>query len=168
VTKKREPSKAKRSSPSAAKLFHDSKAQDKIWTLVAKEHLKMYVATSEKRQIENEMIFRRLNEKLIDGFDEQDTLHIADNNPQLIRDDNLPIQFTCECSDENCVERIAIKYSEYQEIHKNRKSFIVKLDHEVNLIEKVVQTENKYSVVKKNNSVKEPGDKLNETSINNS
>lgn len=148
-------------------LFHDSDAQDKLWTLVAKDHVKMYVSTTERRQIENEMIFRRLNEKKIDGLDMLDAMHIANDNPKLIRDYNLPVQFTCECSDENCVERIAIKYNEYLEIHKNRKSFVVKTGHQVNPIELVVQEEAKYNVVKKKKSVKAPGNKLNTTSINN-
>jgi len=165
-------SKAKNNTPTPDNLFSDSKAEDKVWTLVAKKHMKMYISTSERRQIENEMIFRRINEKLIDDFQKQDTAHISDSNPQLIRDDNLPIKFTCECSDENCVERIAIKYSEYQSIHNNRKYFVVKIGHQVNAIEVVVKVvekkEAKYIVVKKNKSVEEPGNKLNKTSINNS
>jgi hypothetical protein len=58
--------------------------------------------------------------------------------------------------------------SVYQKIHENRDAFIVKLKHQVNAIEKVILTEEAYSVVEKNNSTSEPGDTLNKTTINNS
>lgn len=123
---------------------------------------------SERRQIENEMIFRRANEKVGLDLDEIDALHIADGNPHLVRSDDLELDFKCECSDENCDARIMMKLSVYRKIHEDRSSFIIKLKHDVKPIEKVVLTENNYSVVKKNNSTPEPGDTLNVTSIDNS
>jgi hypothetical protein len=128
----------------------------------------MNMPLSERRQIENEMIFRRANEKIGDGLDELDAMHIEDDNPQLIRSDDLLLHFKCECSDEDCDVRIPIKLSVYQKIHENRDAFIIKAKHQVNEIEKVIRTENNYSVVEKNNSTSEPGDTLNTTSINNS
>jgi len=122
---------------------------------------------SERRQIENEMIFRRVNEKIGDGLDDLDAMHIEDNKPHLIRDKDLLLHFKCECSDENCDARIAIKLSVYREIHENRDAFIIKLNHQVTAIEKVILSEDSYSVVEKNNSTDEPGDTLNTTSINN-
>lgn len=123
---------------------------------------------SERRQIENEMIFRRANEKIGDGLDDLDAMHIEDDNPQLIRSDDLLLHFKCECSDEDCDVRIPIKLSVYQKIHENRDAFIIKAKHQVNEIEKVIRTEDNYSVVEKNNSTSEPGDTLNKTSIDNS
>lgn len=122
---------------------------------------------SERRQIENEMIFRRANEKIGDNLDDLNAMHIEDDNPQLISDDNLLLHFKCECSDEDCNARVPVKLSVYQKIHKNRDAFIIKLKHQVTEIEKVILTEDNYSVVEKNNSTSEPGDKLNITSINN-
>lgn len=127
----------------------------------------MDMPLAEKRQIENEMIFRRKNEKVSDGLDEIDAMHIADDNPELITDDNLILQFKCECSDENCEERISIKLGDYKQIHIDRDTFIIKPNHQVDPIEKIIRTESEYSVVKKNNSTKEPGEALNDTSINN-
>lgn len=120
---------------------------------------------TERRQIENEMIFRRANEAVGDDLDLVDANHIEDNNPELIRGDDVLLHFKCECSDENCDARIAIKLSVYQKIHVNRDVFIIKLKHQVNTIEKVILTEENYSVVEKNNSTAEPGDILNKTSI---
>ena len=123
---------------------------------------------TERRQIENEMIFRRVNEKVGDGLDSLDEMHIEDDNPELLSDGNAILHFKCECSDEDCDARIPIRLSVYQKIHENRDAFIVKLKHQVNAIEKVILTEEAYSVVEKNNSTSEPGDTLNKTTINNS
>lgn len=123
---------------------------------------------AEKRQIENEMIFRRSNEKVGDGLDAIDAMHIEDDNPELIRTEDFLLQFICECSDENCNERIPIRLSKYRDIHENRDTFIVKPGHEVNPIEEVISKEVEYSVVKKNNTTPEPGKMLNSTPIDNS
>lgn len=128
----------------------------------------MNIPLNERRQIENEMIFRRANEKVGDGLDELDSFHAEDGNPDLIRDDDVDLHFKCECSDENCEARIPIKLSLYQKIHLNRDSFIIKIKHQVESIEEVIIKEANYSVVKKNNSTPEPGSKLNVTTINNS
>lgn len=128
----------------------------------------MDMPIAERRQIENEMIFRRANEKVGIGLDKLDDLHIADGNPHLTRDNDLLLEFKCECSDENCEARIAMKLSDYQKIHLNRDSFIVKLKHQVDAIEVVVETKDTYCVVKKNNATSDPGKDLNVTQIDNS
>ena len=127
----------------------------------------MDISIAERRQIENEMIFRRQNEKIGDDLGALDAMHIEDNNPHLIRDEDILLHFKCECSDENCNARIPIKLSEYQKIHMDRDSFIVKLKHQVDPIEKVVQVEAEFNVVRKNHSTPEPGKNLNETLIDN-
>jgi hypothetical protein len=128
----------------------------------------MDISKAERKQIENEMIFRRMNEKVGDDLLALDAMHIEDDNIHLLREDDFLLRFKCECSDENCDARIALKLSEYDKIHVNRDTFIVKSDHQVDPIEKVIKKENDYNVVIKNNSVKEPGDVLNKTSITNS
>jgi hypothetical protein len=128
----------------------------------------MNMPLSERRQIENEMIFRRANESVGDELDEIDANHIEDDNPHLIRNDDLELHFKCECSDENCDARIPIKLSVYNTIHENRDAFIIKLKHQVEAIEKVIMTEDSYCVVEKNNHTAEPGNILNTTPIDNS
>lgn len=128
----------------------------------------MDMPLSERRQIENEMIFRRVNEKIGDTLQDLDSMHIEDDNTHLLWDDALLLNFKCECSDEDCDKRIPIKLSVYNKIHENRDAFIIKLKHQVNSIEKVILTEDLYSVVEKNNSTAEPNDILNKTSIDNS
>jgi hypothetical protein len=123
---------------------------------------------AERRQIENEMIFRRMNEKVGDDLGALDAMHIADDNPQLIRDEDILLRFKCECSDEDCGERIPLKLSDFQEIHADRDTFILMPNHQVEPIERVVRKEKNYSVVIKNNSTPEPGEDLNLTAIDNS
>lgn len=128
----------------------------------------MSISNAERRQIENEMIFRRINEKVGDDLDALDARHIEDGNIHLIRNEDLLLRFKCECSDENCTVRIPMLLSEYQETHINRDTFIVMPNHQVDPIEKVVRATLEYVVVKKNNSTAEPSDELNSTTIDNS
>ena len=128
----------------------------------------MALPATERKQIENEMIFRRSNEQIGINLDEIDSLHVADGNPHLIRKNDLLLKFRCECSDENCTERIPVKLSVYQKIHLNRDSFIIKEGHEVDKIEEVTAVKENYNVVKKNKSTTEPGPHLNKTDIDNS
>ena len=127
-----------------------------------------HISTAERRQIENEMIFRRLNEKVGDDLGALDAMHIEDGDIHLIHDKLLLLRFKCECSDENCTERIPLELDTYQKIHEDRDAFIVKVDHQVDPIEKVVQMEAEYNVVRKNNSTPEPNDTLKQTTIDNS
>jgi len=127
----------------------------------------MDMTITERREIENEMIFRRANERIGNGLDQIDDMYREDGNPELVRSDDILLQFLCECSDENCNTRIPIKLSVYQKIHENRGAFIIKLKHQVKGIEKVILTEEEYSVVEKNKTTAEPSNILNKTKINN-
>lgn len=128
---------------------------------------RMNISNAERRQIENEMIFRRGNEKVGDDLGALDAMHIEDGNIDLITDQDLSLQFVCECSDENCSTRIPMQLSVYQKIHANRDTFIVLPDHQVDPIEEVLTRAVDYNVVKKNNSTAEPSGKLNDTPVSN-
>lgn len=127
----------------------------------------MSITRSERRQIENEMIFRRSNEKVVDTLDELDEMHAEDGNFDLMKDEDLELHFNCECSDENCVARIPLALTKYQEIHKKRDVFIIIPGHEVDSIEKVVDKTSAYTVVRKNQLVAETSGKLHATDIDN-
>ena len=128
----------------------------------------MDISAAERKQIENEMIFRRINEKVGTDLEVVDAGHIKDGNLDLVSNKDLQLQFKCECSDENCEARITMPLAVYREIHLDRDTFIVKLNHQVDPIEKVVVEGSQYHIVKKNNSTPEPGDQLNSTTIQNS
>jgi hypothetical protein len=97
------------------------------------------------------------------GLDQLDADYIEEGNPKLVRSDDLVLQFRCKCSDDNCKARILSKLSVYQKIHLNRDNFIIRHDHQVDSIEKVLIAEDTYSVVKKNKSTTAPGKDLNTT-----
>lgn len=130
----------------------------------------MEIKLAERHQIENEMLFRRMNEKVGDDLGALDAEYIEKNEIFLIRDELLLINFKCECSDENCKERIPLILEEYQKIHIDRDTFVVKTDHQVDPIEVVISSGPGYHVVHKNNSTPAPkaGQKMNITSIDNS
>ncbi len=123
----------------------------------------MSMPLEEKRQIGNEMIFRRANEQISIGLDKVDAQHIDKGEPQLVRSEDYILHFLCECSDETCVTRIPMTISSFKKIHLNRGSFIIKLKHQVKSIEKVVRSEADYSVVEKNHYTTEPHKELNNT-----
>ena len=127
----------------------------------------MSISHSERRQIENEMIFRRANEKVAKDLATLDANHIKDGNIALTRDDDLTLEFKCECADEQCTERIAMLVSDYEAIHQDRSTFIVLPHHDVEDIEKVLREEPAFTVVRKNHSIAEPTGSLNSTTINN-
>lgn len=127
----------------------------------------MDIPLSERRQIENEMIFRRGNEKVGDELDELDAKLIEEDYPELIRTEDIILHFKCECSDEDCDTRIPMLLSVYQKIHENRKAFVIIPKHQVKKIEKVIATKDGYSVVEKYRLTPEPGSNLNSTSVNN-
>lgn len=130
----------------------------------------MRLPAEERKQIENEMLFRRANEKVGSDLDELDAKHIAEGNADLARDIDLVLSFKCECSDENCSARIPMMLTDYRELHIDRSTFIIKPHHEVRPIEKVLLTTDTYSVVRKNNVIAEPmeGANFNRTGIDNS
>lgn len=128
----------------------------------------MKISDAERKQIENEMIFRRVNEAVIQNLVDLDAMHTKDKNLHLLWDQTILLQFKCECSDEKCEIRIPLTMKDYQKIHLDRDTFIVKPHHQVDPIEKIVRTEETYIVVKKKHRTAEPGDTLNITNIDNS
>lgn len=127
----------------------------------------MTMPIAERRQIENEMIFRNANEKVGDDLEKLDHELMKDDFPDLMITEDIVLDFLCECSDEDCDMRISMKLSIYQKIHKNRKAFIIKPEHQVNGIEELIRTEDDYCVVEKNKTTPEPDTGLNCTQISN-
>lgn len=117
---------------------------------------------------ENEVIFRRRNEEIKRGFDKIKKIATEDDQAHLVVDDDMPLHFYCECSDEKCRERVVLRPSRYNAIHKNRRLFVAKKGHEVVAIERVVKVTDEYIVVEKRLPVPEPTtDTLHPTDIHN-
>lgn len=116
---------------------------------------------------ENEVTFRQLNERAKKHFDELKKVAVEYNEPDLLKENNTPLHFYCECVDENCRQRIIIKPGEYDKIHQKRDHFIIVPGHDVEVIERVVRKKPGYWVVEKYNGPPESADKLNPTEVDN-
>jgi hypothetical protein len=127
-------------------------------------------SSSEHRLAENEAMFRRINEQVQAGYDETNRLASEDGQPEFmvgIASTDTPIDFYCECADENCAKRVSLTLQEYREIHKNRRQFVIAPGHEVTLVEKVIAEMPTYTIVEKNVKPPEDPDTMHPTSIDN-
>lgn len=100
---------------------------------------------SERRMIENEVIFRRVNESVKDFIKADD-----DFSSQAAR------PFYCECSRPDCVKRIKLSPRQYEQVHANKRLFITRLGHEFPEIEKVVSKKEDFQVVEKHDAPPSP------------
>jgi hypothetical protein len=117
--------------------------------------------------LENEAVFREVNEDVQKKFDEINQMSLEEGTAQITLDDHSPLYFYCECSDEDCHQRIKMTPATYNRIHKDRKSFIVLPNHQASSIEKVTKKKSAYSVVKKHLLPPEHPDGLRKTPISN-
>lgn len=108
----------------------------------------MTESISERRLAENEVVFRRYNERVLEGFNKLREIAEEDGLDYVL-DDDAPLQFYCECSDENCRNRVTLKPSRYDEIHQHRNRFVIITGHEVEKIEKIIKKEAEFCIVEK-------------------
>jgi hypothetical protein len=122
---------------------------------------------SQRRMAENEVVFRTYNERVKQNFDEIIKVAKESNQDYLVKTDDTALHFYCECSDENCRQRILLKPSEYNRIHKNRRRFVLVYGHETSVIENIIRREDNYCVVEKHIKPPETSRTLNPTGVNN-
>lgn len=120
-----------------------------------------------QRLAENEVAFRQSNEQVQVKLQELQADAVAEGYPASLLEKSTSLYFYCECSDENCRERIVMKPDAYAKIHKDRQQFIIVPGHEVVSIEKVVKTTPKYAVVKKLIHVPKKAKGLHKTDVDN-
>jgi hypothetical protein len=106
-------------------------------------------AVSDRRMRENQVVFRKANEGVQKKLKNLRKIADEEKLSLSIKEDELHLQFYCECSDENCRERIGIKGGTYNRIHKKRARFMLLNGHEVLRIEQVVDATPAYCVVEK-------------------
>lgn len=120
---------------------------------------------SERRQIENEVVFRQANEHIQKDFDALNDMAEEEGDTSLPDTDELQLRFYCECSDENCQERIGIKLGLYNEFHNNRKQFLIRPGHEALAVESIILKDSNYTVVEKFATPPETASRLEHTDI---
>lgn len=117
--------------------------------------------------IENEVVFRERNERVSEGLNNLQKLAKSEDLDSLVADLDMPLQFFCECSDENCRKRVTLRPSRYSEIHASRDVFIVLPGHEVASIERIISQESDFVVVEKHSNPPETATKLKPTPVDN-
>lgn len=105
--------------------------------------------TKTRKLIENEAKFRQLNESLQKGFDQLQQTATEHGSTQDVSPPEDEIYFLCECSDENCKERVLMTLERYTEIHKDRKQFVIVPGHEVPAVETLLEREDGFDIVEK-------------------
>lgn len=96
----------------------------------------MNLLSRKDRLIANEVIFRDVNKNIKEFIEE--------NDPKA-----KLILFYCECSSPDCVERIELTAKDYDELHKNKKRFVILNGHEFPEVEKIIFKDSQYQIVEK-------------------
>lgn len=124
-------------------------------------------ASSERRLVENELIFRQQNQRVTAGLDHVTESARSEGRDLLGKNPDTPLHFYCECADENCHERIVLKPSRHKSLHQNNSQFVVLPGHNIPDIERLVKNTPKYLVVEKYVTPPKKATKLHKTDINN-
>jgi hypothetical protein len=93
--------------------------------------------TFRERVARNEALFRQVNERVRDVSQVFATL------------DPSPVDFICECGNEECTEPIALSLGEYEAVRADPAHFFVVPDHVIPEVERVVESHASYVVVRK-------------------
>jgi hypothetical protein len=91
------------------------------------------MAANPERLARNQVLFREVNERL------REVLAGADG----------PTEFLCECSNEDCIETVALGLDEYEKIRANPRRFVVAPGHELLQVERIVETNDRFKLVEK-------------------
>jgi hypothetical protein len=92
----------------------------------------------EERLGANEALFREVNERVAEVAEQ----FLAGETPATVN-------FSCECGDGACVEKMAMSVGEYEAVRAEATQFAVVPGHEVPDIERVVARHPNYFVVQK-------------------
>jgi len=122
--------------------------------------------TLDEKMIKNQAIMRVPNTNTSNEFAALRKMAKEENQSDLPGLD-APVPFACECSDEDCHQRIMMKPTTYEKIHKNSKSFIIRPGHEVPDIEEITQSHVEYIVVRKFKEPSQKAGKLSKTNLHN-
>jgi len=115
--------------------------------------------------IKNEVIFRNANQKVQTELKQLQTMAAPEGHGSLYENDDLELEFYCECANEKCLKRIALSSQEYSDIHQDKRRFIIIPNHEVLAVERVISTNQKYSIVQKHDVPPDTADHLETTSL---
>ena len=82
------------------------------------------------------------------GFNNQAKKVIEQHTPQEEQED-LQVNFHCECSAPNCTAQVAMTLQQYEALHKDDAAFVIAKGHETPSVEEIAKDEDDLLVVKK-------------------
>lgn len=94
----------------------------------------------ERRIGQNEALFREVNDRI-------------ERVTETLEATTDTIRIICECGNKSCTEQITVRVTEYERIRSDSELFFVRQGHEQPDIERMVERQGEYSVVRK-----KPGD----------
>jgi hypothetical protein len=95
------------------------------------------VDAREERLVENEAMFRRINERIEE---------IAESHGTA---DGHVYEFLCECSNVDCTLRVRLSLTAYESARRDSAQFVLALGHELPEIEEVLCRTTDYQLVRK-------------------
>lgn len=90
------------------------------------------MSESRERLARNQTLFREVNERI-----------------ETVAGDNKAVEFVCECSSTDCVSTVELHLAEYERIRSNPTWFLIKPDHDVPQIERILFRNEGYALVEK-------------------
>lgn len=97
---------------------------------------------SRSQLVENEIVFREVNER-IKAIDDDLRLGAPDFSTDGIG------EFFCECGDAGCTVKIAMTTAEYEHVRSNPTHFALAIGHSTPEIERVVSENDRFAVAEK-------------------
>jgi hypothetical protein len=99
------------------------------------------MSESLERLARNQGLFREVNERIE---------YLAEVNERIgYLAEGARNEFVCECSNPECIETIELNLKAYERIRSNPTSFLIKPDHDISQIERVISRDDGYAVVEK-------------------
>jgi hypothetical protein len=94
-----------------------------------------------ERLARNESLFREVNERI---------QYLAEVNERIdYFAKGATTEYVCECSNSECISTIELTVVEYERVRSNPTWFVIKPDHDLARLERVVSRDDGYAVVEK-------------------
>ena len=90
------------------------------------------MSASRERLARNQALYREVNERIQDLAEGEDMT-----------------EFVCECSNTDCMEFVALTNSQYERVRSDSAWFVIKPEHYISQIERVISQGAGYAVVEK-------------------
>ena len=99
------------------------------------------MSESLERLARNQSLFREVNERI---------QYLAEVNERIgYVPEGATSEYVCECSNTECISTIELTVAEYERVRSNPTWFVIKPDHDLTQIERVVSRDDGYALVEK-------------------